>query len=319
MKLNLFNFWKIAGMTIRLFMVYAAAGFCLIINNVAAEDNIILHTSQKGVWHGKTNPLIVEKLIPAARDISAIQLPPISVKRLHNLILNPALMSEESFILLPIIVAGNNPGASLYTVGDTVYVKGLVGYQVGERVSIVSRFRLLTDPDSKESLGYEIRYNGDAVINQMGPISSLEITHAINQIQVQDRIAPVFSRNLPQIVPHKSAQIITGKIVALYDTFSSVGLGFAVPSGAALTAEDSTVIINRGSRDGVDIGQIFDITNTQHIMEFTANPNRSKYLVIPPSIIGEILIYKVYAKVSFGLITDSTTAVLLNDIVQSER
>ena len=247
-----------------------------------------------------------EKLVPTVRDISTEELPAISLKKLRNLILKPTLIDRATFDSLPMVVSGGEQGASFYTTGETIYVKGLTGLKVGEQVSIFSKFRQLADPDTKESLGYEVRYDGDAIINQLGPISSLEITSAINQIGPLDRVMTLPSRSLPVIIPHKAPEVITGKIIALYDAITS-------------TAEDNTVVINRGSRDGVDIGQIFDITDTRRVTDPTSNPDKPQYLIMPPKVVGELLIYKVYDKVSFGLITDSTTAIPNNAVVQSQQ
>jgi len=249
----------------------------------------------------------VEKLQPEVRDLPNDELPTISIKKIRNLILRPTLIPEKDFESLPMVVSGGSPGDIMYTAGDTIYVKGLKEQQAGDQVSVFSKFRKVSDPDTKESLGFEVRYNGDATITQIGPVSSLELTNTVNYVSPLDRVVSMPVQQIPDLTPHRSEQIITGKIVALYDAITS-------------TAEDNTVIINRGSRDGVDTGMIFDITDTRKVIDPTSSDmDHPRYLVMPPSVIGELLIYKVYDKMSFGLITDSARPILINAIVQSQQ
>ncbi len=249
----------------------------------------------------------IEKLEPEVHDLPNDELPTISIKKLKNLILRPTLIPEGEFEALPMVVSGGAPGDFTYTAGDNIYVKGLKEQQVGDQVSVFSKFRKVSDPDTKESLGFEVRYNGDATITQIGPISSLELTSTVNYVSPLDRVISLPVQQIPDLTPHRSeSMVITGKIVALYDAITS-------------TAEDNTVIINRGSRDGVDPGMIFDITDTRKVIDPTSNMDHPKYLVMPPTVIGELLIYKVYDKMSFGLITDSARPILINSIIQSQQ
>ena len=247
-----------------------------------------------------------EKLVPTARDIDSDALPPMSIRKLRNLLMKPTLVDQNIFESLPVVVGGGEVGQYMYTAGDNIYVKGLTGIDIGSQVSVLSKFREIVDPDSKESLGYEVRWDGTAILDQLGPVSTLHVNNTVSQISPLDRIMSVAEPNIPVIVPHKSDQIISGKIVALYDSLTS-------------TAEDNTVVINRGNRDGVDVGLVFDITSTRKIVDPTSNQDKPKYLVMPPEIIGEVIVYKVYDKLSFGLVTNSNHAIELYSVVQSQE
>lgn len=247
----------------------------------------------------------VDKLEPEVRSISLEELPAISTKALKNLFIHPTLIPEKIFESLPMIIGGAVTGQLYYTSGDRVYLKNYAG-QAGDQVAIFSKMRNIIDPDTQENLGYEVRYNGDGVIDQTGTVTSMDISYANYQIADLDRVAALPDQQIPDITPHKSEQIITGKIVDLYDALTA-------------TAENNTVVINRGARDGVDIGQIFDVTDTHQFIDPTSDPDKPKYLLTPPEAIGEILIYKVYDKLSFGLVTDSSRPIKFNSVVQSQQ
>ncbi|MBP7781651.1 MAG: hypothetical protein KA049_01765 [Burkholderiales bacterium] len=266
---------------------------------LSVGGNKILLADRKSSSNG------IDKLEPTVRYVSLEELPPISTKALKSLFLHPTLMPEKDFESLPMIVGGAVTGQLYFTSGDRVYLKGYLG-QAGDKVAIFSKMRKITDPDTQENLGYEVRYDGDGIIDQTGPVTSMDISYASNQVADLDRVAALPDQEIPDIVPHKSEQIITGKIVELYDAITS-------------TAENNTVVINRGARDGVDIGQVFEITDTHKFVDPTSPPDEPKYLLAPPETIGEILIYKVYDKLSFGLITDSSRPIRFNAVVQSQQ
>jgi LysM repeat protein len=256
--------------------------------------------------NSSSNSPSYEKLVPTARDIDSDALPPMSIRKLRNMLMKPTLVDQNIFESLPVVVGGGEVGQYMYTAGDNIYVKGLTEIDIGSQVSVLSKFREIVDPDSKESLGYEVHWDGTAILDQLGPVSTLHVNNTVSQISPLDRIMSVAEPNIPVIVPHKSDQIISGKIVALYDSLTS-------------TAEDNTVVINRGARDGVDVGLVFDITSTRKIVDPTSNQDKPKYLIIPPEIIGEVIVYKVYDKLSFGLVTDSNHAIELYSVVQSQE
>lgn len=245
------------------------------------------------------------KLEPTVRDVSLDALPPISTKALRSLFLHPTLMLKPEFESLPTIVGSAVRGEIYYMPGDTAYVKGYSG-QAGDNVTIYSKMRTIKDPDTNEELGYEVRYDGDGVIEQVGPISTLSVGHTNYPIGALDKVSPIADQLVPEITPHLPSQIISGKIIALYDALTS-------------TAENNSVVINRGARDGVELGQVYDITDTQKFIDPTSDTDDPKYLLAPPQTIGEVLIYKVYDKLSFGLITDSSHPILLNASIQSQQ
>jgi hypothetical protein len=245
-----------------------------------------------------------EKLTPQLKEMPMDMVPIIATKRLKSLFNHPQLFAESEFVQLPFVVASENVGQMYYTAGDVIYVKGQLG-DPGARASIFSNFRALVDPDTQESLGYEVRYNGEGVVEQNGAVSSVRLTNTVNQVGNLDRVTVLSDQLEPEIIPHKSAKLIQGKIIALYDALTA-------------TAENNTVVINRGQRDGVEVGQVFDINDSRQIVDPSTNRDRPLYITLPAQVIGEVLIYKVYDKVAFGLVTDSSKPIAMNANVQSQ-
>lgn len=245
-----------------------------------------------------------QKLSPTIRVDSLDSLPPIPFARIKNMLINPVVMKKESFEALPMVVGGSNPKATYFTMGDNIYVKKYNG-SVGDNVVVITRFRDLVDPDTKEKLGSEYRLNATGVMTSIGLVSNLEPLSVTNQIMALDRVAPAEHALSDEIVPHKSNYTIDGKIIGLYDAMSATGA-------------NNTVVLNKGSRDGVEVGTVFNVTDGHSFVDPNSSDDDPKYLVAPEQMIGELLVYKVYDKVSFALITDSSQEIPLYSKVISQ-
>lgn len=245
-----------------------------------------------------------QKLTPEVRVESIKDSDYISVLNLKAFMLDPIVMSKESYNNLPTVVGSSNDLAVYYSIGDSIYVKNYQG-NVGDRVYVISDMRALKDPDSGEFLGEEYRLNGYGVISQVDKISNLELTSAPNTIMSLNKVLKVDNTMDFDIVPHHLDHVIDGKIIALYDSLTSTG-------------EYNNVVINKGARDGVEAGSVFDITNGRKFKDPTSNSDDDRYFDAPAKSIGELLVYKVYDKVSFALVTDSQSEILINSKIRSQ-
>ena len=257
---------------------------------------VVSLAGQKSNHYQKLTPQIRTEPINASDYISAFNL--------RNFMLDVVVMDKESYNKLPTVVGSSNDLAVYYSMGDSIYVKGYQG-NVGERVLVISDFRPLKDPTTKEFLGEEYRVNGYGVISSIDKISNLELTSAPNAIMALNRVVKVDNTMDFNIVPHHMESEVNGQIIALYDSLSATG-------------EYNNVVINRGARDGVELGGVFDITNGRKIKDPTSNSDDDKYFDSPQQSIGELLVYKVEDKVSFALVTDSQSEILINSKIKSQ-
>ncbi len=245
-----------------------------------------------------------QKLTPQVRIEQVNDTDYISVANLKQFMKNPIVMNKESYNSLPTVVGSSNDLAVYYSMGDSIYVKNFVG-NVGDRVMVLSDLRALKDPNTKEFLGEEYRVNGYGVISQVGKISSLELTSAIEPIISLNRVLKLDNTMSYDIVPHHMDNEVSGQIIALYDSLSATG-------------EYNNVVINRGSRDGVEVGAVFDINDGRKFKDPTSNSDDDRYFDAPAQEIGELLVYKVYDKVSFALVTDSQSEIIINSKIRSQ-
>ncbi len=114
--------------------------------------------------------------------------------------------------------------------------------------------------ESRELLGYEMRYLGTARVERFGDVARMEITSAREEILFDDLLVPAPREELMNIVPHSPDRIIDGRIIALYGDSAEGGRG-------------SLVTLDRGLKDGVDVGTVLAI---YHPAPVIADPRPSK-------------------------------------------
>ncbi|MGM9485424.1 LysM peptidoglycan-binding domain-containing protein [Roseateles sp. NT4] len=253
---------------------------------------------QMGQNVGGSNNGVV-KLRPQMR-ISALDASPIASIPMHLIqpFLTDAVVFEtDALATAPRIVAAQE-GHVLLGQGDLAYARGDFGS--GTDFRVFRNARPLTDPATKEVLGYEAPYVGMAELTRLGeeragPDGKTQIvpaTVSIKQIKqevgVGDRLAPAPSRNLDRYVPHAPDKALAGQIVSIY--------GEAINAG-----QNQIVALNRGKRDGVERGHVFALwRDGDAVVDKTQE--KAENIKLPDERHGVLFVFEVYERVSYALI-----------------
>jgi hypothetical protein len=126
--------------------------------------------------------------------------------------------------------------------GDTAYADR-IGTAAAINWQVYRIGNTLRDPDTGEVLGLEARYLGDARVRRFGNPTTLEITKARQEINRGDRLAPARETSFPAYVPRAPDKPIRAVIMAVDEGVSELG-------------QYQVVSINRGSRDGIEVGYV---------------------------------------------------------------
>lgn len=270
----------------------------------------------------KISPIIREE--PLQRAIPAIALESIESSFTKN-----RIISSAEFESAPYIVSNIGDNLTLST-GDEIYARGSFPagtrfFEIyhggrtytGDRISRKRMFGLLSTVE-EEILGLEVEYLGLASITENIPqnMRKLLINSSIKEIQVGDRLLIREQSSIEAtIFPTEPVAGMRGQIVAF--------LG-----AETLASQLDTVVIDLGVEDNLVIGDILSIQLagtriTDEIererMSFrgrlrtTFNKDRWP---IPGERIGTLLVYKVFEKLSYGVVLSSTQPVeLYNEVV----
>jgi hypothetical protein len=176
-------------------------------------------------------------------------------------------------------------------------VRGQLGGRSAFRIVRVGQ--PLIDPVSGESLGIEATDLGIARLDPAIDTGAAPdqahrfvISHARQEIQAGDRLIPLIPLAVtPELMNERahSNQTVQAHVVSVY--------------GEGLYAgQHQIVAINRGARDGVGVGQMLALRAADSL---TASEKKQ----------GSVWIFRVFERVSYGLIRQTHTPVMVGDRV----
>ncbi len=195
--------------------------------------------------------------------------------------------------------------------GNTAYVSGDLGNT--RNWQIFREPKALVDPDTKEVLGYEARYVGSAERKQDGESrpgaqtgglnvpSTFTITGNREDAAVGDRLAPATVRDFAPFVPHPPANPVNGKVVSLYGDAMSAGT-------------NQIVSLNRGARDGLERGTVLALWH-EGAVTHDKSVERGALIKLPDERIGMVFVFRVFDRMSYGLLLDTTEPTVPGDRV----
>ena len=253
----------------------------------------------------------------------------------------PLVVDPGSMDTLPRIVATEEERV-IVGAGNTAYVSGL---KAGDPVNwqIFRPGDTLTDPDTGEVLGFEAIHVGDARVKRFGSPSTVEVTRARQEINQGDRLMPAREVSFPSYIPHAPDKLIQGNIISVRGSVSDI-------------SQFSIVAINRGSRDGVEVGHVLaTIRRGDQLVRSTRpsilgdllsigptnvdiKPNPmvpdtrvassdpaaatvaapvSQSVVLPDERSGLVFVFRTFEKVSFGMVMKAVRPISVGDIVRT--
>ncbi len=195
--------------------------------------------------------------------------------------------------------------------GNIAYVSGDLGNT--RNWQVFRDPKALADPDTKEVLGYEARYVGSAERKQDGESrpgaetgglsvpSTFTITSNKEDVAIGDRLAPATVRDFAPFVPHSPANPVNGKVVSLY--------------GDALSAGSNQIVsLNRGARDGVERGTVLALWH-EGAVTHDKSVDHGSLIKLPDERIGIVFVFRVFDRMAYGLVLDTTLPTLPGDRV----
>lgn len=236
----------------------------------------------------------------------------------------------EPYLSRPIIVGPDGPpGAGkiiaardprvVRGAGDSVYAVN-VPETSGTEWLIYRPGQVLRSYDSNELLGNEMRFLGTAHVERFGEVATLRITSAREEIQFGDYVVPAPREELVNYVPHAPDRAVDGRIIALANDAVETGRGYLVT-------------LDRGARDGIEVGHVLAIYHPapvvpdprpyegpdilSRLMDQTRAivPPRN-YLNLPAERSGLLFVFRVFDKLSYAIVLNTTEPVVVGDVVR---
>lgn len=268
------------------------------------------------------------KLSPTVRIERLSQaIPSIPGTAIGPFLSQPMIVDEKGLDDAPKIVATED-GRVIIGAGNIAYVDS-INPALGTKWQIYRPGKPLRDPDTKEILGYEASYVGDARATRFGQPSTIEITRSTQEVGRGDRLAPNHEIALPSFSPRAPEKKIQGKIIS-------------VDGGVAETAQFAIVALNRGKQDGLEVGHVLLTYHAGELVTLkndnggyigkdpkpnsvpeaatvsgAASGQNFSQLKLPDERNGLVFVFRVFDRLSYALVMQSTGVIHINDVVQT--
>ncbi|MEO6422188.1 MAG: peptidoglycan-binding protein, partial [Candidatus Nitrotoga sp.] len=218
-------------------------------------------------------------------------IPSISANAIESFLSRPLIIEKDGLSNAPVIV-GSYEKRVLLASGDIAYAKGLANNQ-GLLWQIYRPGKTLVDPDTKEVLGYEAVYLGDAAVEKFDDISTLKIVKALNDINKGDRLIQASPELAGSFVPRAPDGQIAARVISIY-------------AGVSQGGQHSIVTLNKGLRDGLKNGHVLALYKKGEVLKEGAVP-------LPDMRYGLIFVFRTFDKVAYALVMRTRSPVQLLD------
>ncbi len=252
---------------------------------------------RKGKPLGTTSGDGVVKLSPHIYSTSTDAISSIPSNVIEPFLSQPLVVEPGQLDNVPRIIA-TPENRSMIAVGDQAFTTLIPDASI-KRWNVFRPGKQLTDPDTGELLGYEAFFLGNANLVQPGEPAVLQVTVAKEEMLRGDRLLPAPPPNIISYVPHRPESTIAAKIISIYGGVYETGRGYIVT-------------LNRGRNDGLDVGTVLAIFRNRVSVGFDENV-RLEEVPIPEERYGLIFVFRVFDRVSYALVLDSSKGVVIGD------
>jgi hypothetical protein len=259
--------------------------------------------------------------------LADLALPTLRASAIEPFLSEPVVVDELGLKAAPRIVSAQE-GRVLLTRGDRAYARGPADAPLMDDQARQKHYRVfrnatpLKDPITGEILGFEAQYVGKSTLirgettaqvqGKDGKESSalvpatVDIVTAKEEIRVGDRMLPEPPRQLPTYTPRAPGAAVDGRVVSVY--------GSAVVNAA----QNQVVAINRGSRDGMEVGHVLAILKDGARVIDKGDAARP-LLKLPDERNGLMMVFRTFDRVSYALILEITEGVRVGDRIVNPR
>ncbi len=241
----------------------------------------------------------VVKLSPRVREGYSTQdaTPSIPAHAIAPFLTQPLVIGEGELQGAPTLI-GAREGRVILGMHDTGFVKGLPSDK-GSKWQIYRPGQTFTDPDTKEALGIEAIYLGNADATDFADVSTVVITRSVQEISKGDRLVAPSGSAVNTYLPRAPDSSISARVISVYGGVSQAG-------------QNTVVTLNKGAREGLENGHVLALyrkgENVAH---------EDEKITLPDERYGLLFVFRVFDKVSYALVMQTRLPVQLLDRAQT--
>ncbi|HSD42933.1 MAG TPA: LysM domain-containing protein [Burkholderiales bacterium] len=196
----------------------------------------------------------------------------------------------------------------------------------------------LVDPDTKDVLGFEANYLGDARVIRSGDPTTVRVLSSKQEISEGDRLVVAPQPQIYSFAPRAPDKPIRGRIMSLYDGRSDARTNLlldrpdwagtqraleSIYEGFGETGGLSIVSLNKGAKDGIEVGHVLAIfrsttvTRDRSVGPFYMGERRQEPIELPEERYGLLMVFRTFDNLSYALTLGVERPVAPGDVVKT--
>ncbi len=162
------------------------------------------------------------KLSPTIREnMRDNAIPPIPLDAIHQFLSRPRVVTADDIDNAAYVVGSQDEHLATGT-GYKIYIRGVTD-QSSNRYSVFRTGGEYRDPDTQALLGYEALHIADVIISKFDNVSTATITWSNREVIKGDRLFVQEAEEYPEFVPHAPVDAVDGRIISVVDGVSQIG------------------------------------------------------------------------------------------------
>lgn len=208
--------------------------------------------------------------------------------------------SEKTLDKAPYILAG--PQKRLVAgAGDEAYARG--DFKDLTNFGVFRKGEFYYDPQTREVLGmYALGVGAVSIKSMKGDIATVDVVRANEEIRIGDKLLPSEDRSTSStFFPSGPDSEITGSIIG-------------VEGGVQQVGKYNVVMINRGDREGLKVGNVLAIYKKGEIVVDRVTGGK---VSLPDERAGLLMVFRTFRKMSFALVLEADRPLVVGDSLQN--
>jgi len=243
----------------------------------------------------------VKKLSPTVRsEPIETAIPTIPLDAIASFLSSNRIVTVEELEAAPYVLVGKEQHL-ITGAGDTVYARGKL--EDSDTVGVYRQSEQYIDPDTNEFLGLEAKAIATTKVQAVsGEVATLKVLRSSEELRVGDRVLPTEDRAINSTyTPSKPDGEVRGKMISVESGVNNIG-------------QYNVVVVNRGAREGIKEGNVLAIYKTGGLVR---DPYTKENIELPSERAGLMMIFRVFDKISYGLILRASRPLAVMDEVRN--
>lgn len=220
-------------------------------------------------------------------------IPSIPASAIEPFLIQPLVIEEGALEDAPALI-GAREGRVVLGNDDTGFVKNMPADK-GDQWQIYRPGKTFVDPDTDEVLGIEAVYLGNAEATHFADISTIAITHSVQEIYAGDRLVVPSADAVNAYLPRSPDSNISASVISIY-------------GGVTQGGQNSVITLNKGARDGLESGHVLALYHKGEVVK-----SEGEKYTLPDERYGLVFVFRVFKKVSYALVMQTRLPVQLLD------